>query len=232
MKKLVVFALFIIMSTSFACAEGYDGIRGEVVCEGLSLRSEPTREATVITMLENNQEVIAFENGRGGAVCENGFMHVYDLTSQKEGWVIEDLVELRPRHLVVADNGTRAYASADRLSRPLTDELPVEAVYLILEEKPNYFVINFRSAAGYIRKNEANVYVKEDAEYHSYGSRRPATVYEETVAYSCPDTDSYPVALYEVGTRLKIVDRHDDAWYVVMIGERHAYVLRKDVEVE
>jgi len=228
MKKLVVFFAILIMVAvaTTAIAQDYPELYAEVKCKRLSVREEPDEDSKRLAMAENGQTLTLVQDRHGLPQRENGFIKVLETESWEEGWVLERLVKTNPQHLVIAGKGIVAYSSYT-MKEDMTDAMDLGSEHLILEDLEDFWVIEFREGgSAWVAKTE-NAYIREDAERYLERSGKKVFARCKTQAYALPDTDSYVVDKFAKGDTLRVVAKND-TWYVVKLGERHAYVLRSE----
>ena len=231
MKKLVVIVALLIALVALNCSAYAEvpvgGIRAKVHCHRLSLRAEPAEEAKTLAKLDNGQEMLIVDNEEYGSHYVNGFSYVMVEKDNKVicGWVLRELITTWPFHLVTGERGVQIYASPSMMTK-LTDELSAGVEYTILEEMDEFYIVNFREAAGFIRKDE-NVFVTEKNNYYRLlVESKQVTLFDSgATAYALPDEYSAVVAEYPVGATIEVVGRENANWLVVMTeAGRYAYV--------
>jgi len=231
MKKLVVLVVALVILSVTNVALAADGIRAEVQCHQLNLRVEPSETAPSITKLYNGQELLIVKNEELGTAYVNEFAYVEVEKNDQlyYGWVRRDLLTPWPYHLMIGETGVQVYASPSWKVK-LTDEVAAGTEFMILEETDGYYVVNFREAAGFIRKSE-NVFLVERNNYYSLVAERGnwQEIQSEVTAYALPDKESAVVAQFSAGTSVEVVGE-ENGWKVILTeDERYAYVKEEDI---
>ena len=157
--RLMILTLAVVILGSFAAVraeiippqgEGQIGLQAVVLCESLTVRAAPARDAAAVRTLPYGAVIAVQEQTDGWAEC-----FVSDaVDAGPSGWVSTDYIAVDPAwYRTVA--ATPVYAWNDTAA-PKVALLDRDTTLPILKEDGEWLVVSLRGAAGWIRKSAAD----------------------------------------------------------------------------
>lgn len=196
-----------------------------VISRNVSIRTSPNESAQIIKSGLNGEKYNVIE--------ENGAWYTIRLDDGTVGYALSCYFMLNPK-MVFTCEGAPVYA-APSLTNKRVGYVPAGELYVVIAETDNYYIINLRTAAGYISKYTLML---NSNQFDWYLSQTPVTgtVVNATKAYVYPEPGYKALKNYAVGDKVTIY-AIQDGYYAVSYWyseteEIVAFVPMTDVTVD
>ena len=128
---------------------GQIGLQAVVLCEELTVRSEPRSSSVPVEKLRYGDLPIVMKQSGGWAYCALG-----DSEDSVLGWVNSDYIAVDPARYRT-DGNTPVYAW-NETTAPRVALLGANTTLPILKDEGEWLIVSLRGAAGWIRKSDAD----------------------------------------------------------------------------
>lgn len=212
MKKtigLICFILLLIaMFSATAMADDWVA-RGVVIANRITMRETPKSNGKTVTHLTN---------GTMMAILDEDGSWYYVNADGHTGYVMKEYVVADPDFMTTTGSvSVYAYPGSDKRVGSLSRYTRLT----IIDEYRDYYVVNLRHASGFIKKNASFML---DSEMRNARVLGTIEMTESVPARDGPSSE-YPAVEphLQAGSRYSYVEK-SDSWYIIIIGDRIAYM--------